>query len=72
VTRPLGEEDCLAALLAGMSLAAEYLAKNDGSKLITPQFVASAIHREGKRRGFIAGKIDAMIEDRNQERNSES
>ena len=45
------------AMLSGMSLVADFLAKVDGSKSMRPQTVVSAINEVAKREGMEATKI---------------
>jgi len=56
-------EKAATAMLSGMSLVAEFLAKADGSATITPRFVSHAIHSVAREYGAITTKIDRMPEE---------
>lgn len=52
-----GDPDPVASLLTGMSLASDFLAKNDGHPLITAQLVFAVVHEVSAEIGFETGRI---------------
>lgn len=52
------ESDPKAAMLSGMSLAASYLAKLEGSKTITAQTVQVAVTEVATELGFVIGRLE--------------
>lgn len=52
-----GDPDPVASLLTGMSLASDFLAKNDGHPIVTAQFVFSVVHEVSAEIGFETGRI---------------
>lgn len=52
------DEQIVPAMISGMSLVADFLAKNDGHPKVTAQFVASAIAKVGKELGLSCEKLN--------------
>lgn len=58
VDRYEGDEQCKAAMLSGMSLAANFLAKLDGSATMRPATVLRAVTEVGLDMGFEITRLD--------------
>lgn len=52
------ETDPKVAMLTGISLAASFLAKHDGSATVTAASLLSATHQIGKDMGLLVGRLD--------------